>query len=628
MRSRRVLGALLIGVLFLSGCNLLTAETLSFNAQPAGVGGDGLPETAYTTHDAGWNNVSRTVSAAGQEKELRMSNYVAEYRRELGDGDTAGFGVLSTPKAKTAGQVLNPLDALADEEILQQVPNPYGSLSELERQEPRTTTMLGSRTDVSVFRGVGEANSGPTDIVIELARIHHDGDIVVAAAVYPADSDESTRVEKLFGNVDHPLTAGGGDDRDAAMSTLSVEELNRNAEEFVGDTVRVEGYYSSSSVPLLAADYRDVAANTPMPENTYVPLALSEETGDGLSGDTEGYTVSVEAEVTEYEPPKLDDGDAGDQRVETWTPDIQMRTKAVEVIELEDRISRYVPEVPRDFITPKPRLDRSQCRFAVVISGGIRQSANYDRYWDGVVQTYQAMNGTYGVPDDNIYVNYWNGTGESLVNGRNIVDANATQSSVDSTFETLEGRVGECENATAKGVRSEVMLFTYNHGSSDQGKNLIGSQVLTPDELRDHLVELRIMGAEEINIMMMQCYSGHFIDLTSAMWGRTSKDSVTAIATAANNSEVSYGKSFGWEFVAALAKAYPNGTVVDADTDHNGEVTWNEAFVYAQNHDKYGPKGTGDEHPQYFSNARWLDPDGDGVHSNYDDKPHTYNPDQ
>jgi len=154
------------------------------------------------------------------------------------------------------------------------------------------------------------------------------------------------------------------------------------------------------------------------------------------------------------------------------------------------------------------------------------------------------------------------------------------------------------------------------------------TQVLTPDELRDHLVELRIMGAEEINIMMMQCYSGHFIDLTNAMLGRTTKDSVTAIATAANNSEVSYGKSFGWEFVAALAKAYPNGTVVDADADHNGEVTWNEGFVYALNHDKYGPKGAGDEHPQYFSNARWLDPDGDGVHSNYDDKPHTYNPDQ
>ncbi|MDY7081116.1 MAG: hypothetical protein SXQ77_01605, partial [Halobacteria archaeon] len=124
------------------------------------------------------------------------------------------------------------------------------------------------------------------------------------------------------------------------------------------------------------------------------------------------------------------------------------------------------------------------------------------------------------------------------------------------------------------------------------GKNLIGSQVLTPDELRDHLVDLRIKGADEINIMMKQCYSGHFIELTSAMSGRTTNDAVSAIATAGRNNEVTYSTSqygeFGWHFVAALSGQYGNGTsVTNADSNNDGEVDWGEAFAYARNHDKF-----------------------------------------
>lgn len=378
---------------------------------------------------------------------------------------------------------------------------------------------------------------------------------------------------------------------------------------------------------MLVADYRDAVTNEPFPEYGYVPLA-PDSAQEQLSGEQEGHTVVVEALVRERRRDRARPDRADTEGASIWTADVELTVESVEILRIEPEIRRWITLPPDQFIPPDPVTSRQDCRFAVIVSGGVNAASNYQRYWDGVVQTYQAMNGAYNVPDDQIYVNYFKGSGEAQVNGRNIVDASARQSDVDSTLNDLQSEVARCQNATKKGIRTEIMMFTYNHGSYDQGKNLIGSQVLTPDELRDHFVDIRMAGADEINVMMMQCYSAQFIDLTSGLSGRSTKGTVSAIATAARNDEVSYGKDFGWDFVAGLAGAYPNGTSVNADADGDGDVSWNEAFLFAKRHDKWGPNGRGKEHPQFFNNLRWLDPDGDGVHSNYDNQPNTHNPNQ
>ncbi|MFB6283403.1 MAG: DUF6517 family protein [Halobacteria archaeon] len=627
----------------------MTQEKLSFEATPVGVEQNSLSDTGYSTYSSGWNNVTRNVTVAGQKRTIDLANYVAEYRRPLGNGTEGGFGVFATPKAKIATQTANPVDGWSDKQFIKRVPNPYGSVSRLKKTGTRKVTMLSQQTTASIFSGV---SSSGTDIVVQIARVNDKDDIVVAGSVHSNKFNETTRITKLFENVRHSPSKSSMDERQkeeekerdtgqpeqkqnetSKVPTVKVDELNRNPEEFMGQKVKIEGYYSTRSIDMLVSNYTDVVTNNPLPKNSYVPL-IPEEADGKLTRENEGYTVQVMGVVKEREPNgDLEKEDATEEEVKAdiWEPEVKVEVQKVGILELENRVKPYLnleKIKPDKFRVPKPQLTRSSCPFAVILSGGINQANNFKRYWQGTVQTYQAMNGTYNLPDDQIYVNYWNGTPDSKVNGRNIVDRNARQSNVDATFRELKKRVGKCQNQSKKGVRTEVMMFTYNHGSEDKGKNLIGSQILTPDELRDHLVDLRTKGADQINIMMMQCYSGHFINLTSSMTGRSTKDSVTSIATAANNQELSWGKDYGWNFVAALAGQFPGGSSVNADSDGDGTVEWNEAYTYAKKNDKFGPNGQDKEHPQYFNNARWLDPDQDGVHSSYDNQPHTYNPNQ
>ncbi|MDY7083326.1 MAG: DUF6517 family protein, partial [Halobacteria archaeon] len=415
---------LLAGVVALSGCtNPVTQQTLSFEATPAGVEQSALSSTGYSTYSSGWENVSRNVTAAGQQRTVNLANYVAEYRRPLGNGTEGGFGVLATPQASFAGQTLNPISGWSDQQLIQEIPNPYGSVSNLQQRGTRTVTMLGQQTQVSMFSGTG---SSGTDVMVHLARVNDKGDIVVAGAVHSTQFNETSRVNQLFENVRHPLeegegTGGTGEQPQGEVQTVSIEELNENPEEFMGQRVRVKGYYSSTGSGLLASDYRNVITDKAMPRNSYVPLMTGEQ--DELSNENEGYTVEVEGVVNEYAPnTQFEEAQDNEKGASVWSPHVQLNVRQVNIIELEDRISLYIPQIPEDFITPEPQLERSDCRFAVIMSGGINQANNHKRYWNDVVYTYKAMNGAFSIPDDQIYVNYWNGTPDEMINGRNIVD--------------------------------------------------------------------------------------------------------------------------------------------------------------------------------------------------------------
>lgn len=612
----------IMAIIILAGCvNPVGQQNLSFKATPVGVNQTVLADTGYSSQSSQWRNSSRNISVASQQKTLELANYVTEYRRTLGNGSEAGFGIFATPKAEFAGQELNPINEWSEKRIIRDIPNPYGSVRDLNEQNTRSINLLGTETQATIFAGTSESG---TDVLVYLARVEHEGDIIVAGAVHSTEFNESSRIIQLFRGVQHPpSTAFGTADPNR---TISVTELNKKDGEYIGQRVRVKGYYSQRSIPMLVADYREVVTNEPLPRHSYVPINTATSDRE-LTSEQEGYTLIVEGIVREqpHETPQSNTdttgwGDNTNLKADVGIvkSNIRIEVKSVEILELDPNVSKYITKTPNEFIRPSSKTSKRDCRFAVILSGGINKANNHDRYWDGVVQTYQAMNGSFNIPDDQIYVNYFHGAGKTPVNGKQIVDGSAKQSSIDSTFTSLKTEFNRCQNSKNNEIKSEVMIFTYNHGTFNQGKNLIGTQILSPNELHDYLVELRLAGGDEINIMMMQCYSGHFINLTSGLSGRSTKGTVDAIATSTRNDEVSYGKEFGWDFVAALAGSYPNGTTVRADKNNDGNISWKEAFIYAKKHDKWGPNGTGHEHPQFFSNSRWRDPDGDGIHTNFD----------
>lgn len=110
------------------------------------------------------------------------------------------------------------------------------------------------------------------------------------------------------------------------------------------------------------------------------------------------------------------------------------------------------------------------------------------------------------------------------------------------------------------------------------------------DMLDDELaIMLDRIDARVISVFMQQCFSGGFIDDLSA--------SNRVISTATEEETVSWGNLFVEDFTAALHRAY---RARDADHDHNGHISMQEAFNYAAGNDHY------DEIPQYDDN-------GDGI---------------
>lgn len=97
-----------------------------------------------------------------------------------------------------------------------------------------------------------------------------------------------------------------------------------------------------------------------------------------------------------------------------------------------------------------------------------------------------------------------------------------------------------------------------------------------------------------VNVVLGQCFSGGFIDdLTKAG---------CVVATASTGSEYSWAcgdipyDEFVYQWTTAINGANHRGAKVYPDTDKNGRITMDEAFIYAKNHDRRSA-----EHPQYVS---------------------------
>ena len=97
-----------------------------------------------------------------------------------------------------------------------------------------------------------------------------------------------------------------------------------------------------------------------------------------------------------------------------------------------------------------------------------------------------------------------------------------------------------------------------------------------------------------VNVVLGQCFSGGFNSyLTKAG---------CVVASASTGSESSWAcpdipyDEFVYQWTTAINGANHRGAKVYPDTDKNGRITMEEAFIYAKNHDRRS-----EEHPQYVS---------------------------
>ena len=193
-----------------AGCTgqlpFLGDEPMEFSAESASVPQPVLDETEYEEHEVEEVVIERTFEAAGQSKEVVVTNWQAEYDKAVNlDGfelpadervRAAIFTALTTPQVSVLGQTFNPVADMESEELTEMVQDQYEGLEELVQVDEESVTISGETTTVGEFEGeanlAGEAIS--LDLTIHIAEAVESGDdLIVGVGGYPTKLREQER---------------------------------------------------------------------------------------------------------------------------------------------------------------------------------------------------------------------------------------------------------------------------------------------------------------------------------------------------------------------------------------------------------------------------------------------------
>jgi hypothetical protein len=188
-------------------------EALSFEASPATVDGAALEETDYQQYRADSDNVTREFSAAGQTREVTVTNQVRGYNRSLplgplGEQDLGRFIAVSSPAVEVAGETFNPIGDWSNRRLVSELADSYEGLDDTEFEGNRTVTARGDARTVSTFTGTSTVAGQEVDVRVHVTKFRHGDDFVIALAVHPEEIDEEGRVDALAEGLRHDSNSG------------------------------------------------------------------------------------------------------------------------------------------------------------------------------------------------------------------------------------------------------------------------------------------------------------------------------------------------------------------------------------------------------------------------------------
>lgn len=210
MHRRQYAGLTAVACLaVLAGCGFITgSEVLAFSASPATASDASLTETGYEEQNVTEQHVTRNVSAAGQTRQVNVTNQQAQYERgvdfgPLGSQRAAVFVTFASPEVSVAGRTFNPIADLSKRAILAEFDSEYDGLRVGTQVESRNVSTLGQSTELTQFDGTATLAGTEVDATIQAAKFQHEGDYIVAVGIYPQLIDEESNVVLLLEGLEH-----------------------------------------------------------------------------------------------------------------------------------------------------------------------------------------------------------------------------------------------------------------------------------------------------------------------------------------------------------------------------------------------------------------------------------------
>lgn len=206
-KSAFVLLALLVAA---SGCSGVLSGPVSFSASEATVGDAALDATGYEHNQTAKVGFSRNVSVGGQSKRIEVTNWIAEYERQVelpgvGERPAAAFVTFASPKGEVLGESFNPIARYDDHELAERFGDHLQKSDDVRVVGSRNRTMLGTTTEVTKLATTVTTSRGVEfDAYVHVATVEHEGDVVVAIAVHPRKlSGQEKQVDRLLEGVQH-----------------------------------------------------------------------------------------------------------------------------------------------------------------------------------------------------------------------------------------------------------------------------------------------------------------------------------------------------------------------------------------------------------------------------------------
>jgi len=335
-----------------------------------------------------------------------------------------------------------------------------------------------------------------------------------------------------------------------------------------GDTLWILGDYTNPDKNILVEHYSEWLADKPMEPHTMLKLEGLQPPVAAWNGGwilVKG-TVRFEANLNQYHPEDSLMAFINAFSIAVWVDGLGVTTQNPDS---SGKMQGY----------PESTTDCDSCKFAILVSGGINDDLNKDKYWESIEALYMFKIDSLGYCEENVFVHYYKGDSEDPLSISNAKVDSATLTRISNSFNIIQQKIAECK---AKGKGINFQLMTGNHGNSSGPICLLDGDKWKLDDLKNKIQGLINSCCSKIYAEFIQCFGGYAVDSLSKL---DIKNKTKVYANSAANHTCGYSSD-------GQVHRYLKGKIDSLDNGHSYE----DAVV--------GGKLAYDNYLQFFVNKR------------------------